>query len=342
MDFGHQSPPANPQAVELCKISRQCYPIACSSIPPKQKGWHSVRLGSSRAGCAFLVAATLAIRALVSTSYADDSALVAALKAKGAEVTEAQGEVTGLSFKSKVSFTEAEAQQIRQLAHLKTFSCGGGFDDAALSVLSGAPELENFSSNGLDASDEGIRILGTCKKLKSAAFFHPGRKFTGTGLAALADLPSFERLTVAGSTEINDEGMAAIAKLKHLKEFRVWHSGVSAEGIKKLQALPELKSLTVGQRLAYKPPVTVSDDTVSAVAGCGSLESLSLQEARLTLPALSQLKKLTHLRKLSLDGIELSDSDLAALKQQLPQTDVKWTAPNESAKKRIDALFGAR
>ncbi len=291
---------------------------------------------------AMIAAAVLAIQAFVCTACADDAALVTALKVKDAEVTEAQGEITGLLFKSKVSFTEAEAQQIRQLPHLKTFSCGLGFDDAVLSVLSGGPELENFSSNGLDASDESIRVLGTCKKLKSAAFFHPGKKFTGAGLAALADLPSFERLTVAGSTEINDDGMAAIAKLKHLKEFRVWHSGVSAEGIKKLQALPELKSLTVGQRLAYKPPVTVSDDTVSAVAGCRSLEALSLQEARLTLPALSQLKKLAHLKKLSLDGIDLSDSDLAALKQQLPQTDVKWTAPNDAAKKRIDALFGAR
>jgi len=289
-----------------------------------------------------LFSAALALGVLSASTYADDAAISAALKAKGAEMTEAQGEITGISFKTKTSFTEAEAQQIHQLAHLKTISFGLGFDDAAFSLLNGLPELESFSSNGMDASDDTVRILGMCKKLKSIAFFHPGKRFTGAGLAALADLPGLERLTVAGSGEISDQGMAAIATLKHLKEFRVWHSGVTVEGIKKLQSLPEIKSLTIGQRLAYKPPTTVSDETVVAVAGCPSLEALALQEARLTLPALSQLKKLPHLKKLTLDGIDLSDADLASLKQQLPQTEIKWTAPNDAAKKRIDALFGAR
>ena len=238
-------------------------------------------------------------------------------------------------------------QQIRQLGHLKTFSCGPGFDDAVFSALNGAPELEAFSANGLDeASDEvGLRALGTCKKLKSIALFHPGKKLHGPGLAALAGLPALEQLTVAGSTEFGDDGLAAVAQLKHLREFRVWHSSVTAEGLKQpFVALPEIRSLTIGQRLPPIPPpaALIADAAVAALAGCSSLESLSLQEARLTLPALTQLGKLTHLKRLMLDGIDLPESDLAALKQQLPQTDVRWTAPNDAAKKRIDALFGVR
>jgi len=282
----------------------------------------------------------LALPSFLSAAPVDNTALADALKAKGAEVTMTGGDITGINYKVKGTLTEAEAQQIHQLAHLKTFSCGAGFDDTGLAALKDAPELESFGSNGLDASDAGIRVLGTCKKLKGAAFFHPGKKFTGAGLDALAD-SAVENLTVAGSTEINDDGMAAIAKIKHLKSFRVWHSGVSAEGVKKLQALPELKNVVVGQRLSYKPPTTVSDETVTALAGCPNLESVSLQEARLSLASLSQLKKLTHLKKLSLDGIDLSDSELAALKQQLTGVDIKYTAPDANAKKRIDGLFGA-
>ena len=37
----------------------------------------------------------------------------------------------------------------------------------------------------------------------------------------------------------------------------------------------------------------------------------------------------------------MAESDLAALKQQLPKTDVRWTAPKDAEKKRIDALFSA-
>lgn len=283
----------------------------------------------------------LALQTFLSAAPVDNAALAEALKAKGAEVTMTGNDITGINYKAKGTLTEAEAQQIHQLAHLKSFSCGQGFDDAGLTALKDAPELESFGSNGLDASDAGIRVLGTCKKLKGAAFFHPGKKFTGAGLDALAD-SAVENLTVAGSTEINDDGMAAIARIKHLKSFRVWHSGVSAEGVKKLQALPELKSIVVGQRLAYKPPTTVSDETVTALSGMPNLESISLQEARLSLTALSQLKKLTHLKKLLLDNIDISDSDLAALKQQLPQVDIKYTAPTEQGKKRIDGLFGPK
>ena len=55
-----------------------------------------------RACFALLILAALAASALVATSCAEDANLVAALKAKGAEVTETQGEITGVAFKTKV------------------------------------------------------------------------------------------------------------------------------------------------------------------------------------------------------------------------------------------------
>jgi hypothetical protein len=115
---------------------------------------------------------------------------------------------------------------------------------------------------------------------------------------------------------------------------------VTIEGVKKLRALKNLTSLTLGQRLSYTPPVTLSDEAVTVLAECSSLESLALQEARLTLPVLAQLKKLPKLKRLALDGIDIAESDIAALKQQLAKTDVRWTAPTDQNKKRIEALFG--
>jgi hypothetical protein len=274
--------------------------------------------------------------------FASDPAVVAALQAKGAQVTETAGEITGLAFKDNKGLTEADYRQIRGLDHLKTLSCGSGLDDTGLKALAGLPALEQLSTNGMTASDEGVRALATCKALRSIAFFHPGKSFTGTGLAALAAIPNLERLTVAGSTEFGDDGLGAVAQIAHLKEFRTWHAGATVEGIRKLQSLKELKSLTVGQRLANKPPVMLSDDTVGAVAEMPSLEMLSLQEARLTLPALGKLKKLPNLKRLTLDGIDIPEAQIGALRQQLPKTDIKWTAPSDAARKRIDGLFGAQ
>jgi hypothetical protein len=136
--------------------------------------------------------------------------------------------------------------------------------------------------------------------------------------------------------------MAAVGKLTHLKAFRTWHTGPTVEGVKKLKTLPTLKQLTLGQRLAYKPPTTVSDETLAVLAGMKSLETLSLSEARLTRGALAQFKQLSDLKKLTLDGIDLPEAEVEGLRQDLPKVEVKWTKPNEGVMKRINALFGPR
>jgi len=272
---------------------------------------------------------------------ASDPAVLSALKAKGGEVTETGGEITGLAFKDCKGLTEADYAQIRKLDHLKIVSYGVGVDDAGLKALAALPALEQLSTNGMTASDEGVSALAGCKALRSIAFFHPGKSFTGSGLAALAALPNLERLTVAGSSEFADEGMGAVARIAHLKEFRTWHVGATVEGIQKLTALKEIKSLTIGQRLANKPPAMLTDDAVAAVAGMASVEALSLQEARLTVAALSKLKHLPNLKRLTLDGIDIPEAEIAELRQQLPKVEVKWTAPNDAAKKRIGGVFGA-
>jgi hypothetical protein len=280
------------------------------------------------------------LAAFSSAAIASEAEIAAALRAKGAEVTETKGGISGLTFKSVSSLTAADYALIHQLLRLKSLSCGIGLDDAALKALAGLPALEMLSTNGMSASDEGIGSLASLKTLHSIAFFHPGKAFTGRGLAALAGLPKLERLTVAGSTEFGDEGMSAVSKLTQLKEFRTWHNGVTVEGVKPLQAMPGLKSLTLGQRLANAPPPGVSDETLAVLAGIKSLEMISVQEARLSLKALSQLAALPKLKKLALDGVEIPEADIASLRQQLPHTEVLWTAPNEVAKKRIQSVFG--
>lgn len=286
-----------------------------------------------------LVICSLSAFLLTAPLHAGDAEILAALKSKGAEITETKGVATGLAVADCSKLTADDYAQIGKLATVKLLSFGKGFDDAGLKALGAAAGIENLSTNGMDVSDEGVRALAAWKCLKSIAFFHPGKRLTGTGLAALAAVPKLERLTVAGSVAFADEGMAAVATITQLKNFRTWHSGVTTEGVKKIAPLKNLTSVHLGQRLSYTPPVTLSDAALPVLAELPLLEDITLGEARLTLGALSQLKNLTHLKKLTLDNIEISESDVAALKQQLPKTDVRWTPPSEQGKKRIGALF---
>jgi hypothetical protein len=258
----------------------------------------------------------------------------------GAEVTKTGNVITGLSIKDCKVLTAADYQLIRQTESLKSLSFAHGPDDASLKILAGLPAIESFGTNGAAFSDEAVGTLATFKTLQGLTFFHPGKSFTGTGLAALAALPNLHNLTVAGSLAFADPGMAAVGQLSHLKAFRTWHSGVTIAGVKALGSLKELTTLTVGQRLANKPPTTINDDTIAVLATFSSLESLSVSEARLSLTALSKLSQIPNLKSLSLSEIDISDSDLASLKQRLPKTQIKWTAPGPGGQKRIDSLFG--
>src|SRR5262249_55014797 len=154
--------------------------------------------------------------------------------------------------------------------------------------------------------------------------------------------PNLERLTVAGSLAFNDDGMAAVAKLTGLKEFRTWHAGGTNDGVKKLKELPNLKSLYLGQRLTYKQPACPTDETIAILADFKSLEPLHTDEARLSIAALRQLKQLPALKKLTLGGVDIGKDDIEQLRKELPQAKVEWTAPNDVYQKRIRALFGAK
>ncbi len=286
------------------------------------------------------ILALLGLVFLVASARADDTEPAKILKAKGADVKETKGIVTGLSVQDGSRLTDEDFRAITRLSHLKTVSLSNGLNDERLSHLATLAELEYLQTNLAQVTDDGIKPLAQLKSLKNLKFFHPGKSFTGAGLARLAVLPKLESLTVAGSLAFNDEGMAAVAKLTGLKEFRTWHAGGTDEGVKKLKELKNLKSLYLGQRLTYKPPACPTDATIAVVAGMKSLESLQLEEARLTLAALQKLKQLPALKKLTLGGIDIPREEVERLRRELPQVKIEWTQPNDTYQKRIRALFG--
>jgi hypothetical protein len=276
------------------------------------------------------------------TTTTDDAEVVKLLREKGVKVVESKGVATSAEVGDCSKWTDDDFKLLARLSHLKNLSFGPGLGDAHLPLLAGLAELDTVQTNLSLLTDDGMKGFAAFKSLKILKFFHPSKAFTGTGLAALSEMASLERLTVAGSLAFADDGMAAVGKLTRLKEFRTWHAGQTLEGVKKLKELPNLKNLTLGQRLAYKPPTTVADETLEVLAELKSLETLQLEEARLKVDSLIKLKQLPELKKLTLEGIELTEADLERLRGELPKVDIKWTKPSEVYQKRIDALFGPR
>jgi hypothetical protein len=279
---------------------------------------------------------------LILALLAQEEEAVRLLREKGAKLVESKGVVTSVEAGDVSKWTADDFQRLGRLSRLRSLSMDVGLTDATAVHLAGLAELESLQTNRSEMTDDGMKALLPLKKLKVLKLFHPGKAFTGTGLAHLAELPDLERVTVAGSLQFGDEGMAAVAKLTRLKEFRTWHAGQTIEGVKKLRELKNLKQLTLGQRLAYKPPTTVSDETMAVLAELTTLESLQLEEARLSFDALKQLKSLPALKSLLLQGIDLPESDVDRLRAELPKVDVKATKPTEAYQKRIQALFGAK
>jgi hypothetical protein len=273
-------------------------------------------------------------------ALADDADIGNLLKAKGAKVTEAKGFVTALDIEDGSKLGNDDFLELARLSHLKTLSLSKGIDNARIAQLSTLANLEVLQTNLAQITDDGVKPLAQMKSLRNLKFFHPGKAFSGVGLAHLAEMPNLERLTVAGSLEFGDDGMAAVARLPHLKELRTWHAGSTNEGVKQLLATKSLRSLHLGQRLTYKLPACPNDETLDVLVKMTSLETLILDEARLSLPALRKLKGLSALKKLTLSGIDISKEDVKLLQSEWPSVKIEWTEPSETYQKRIRALFG--
>lgn len=282
----------------------------------------------------------LLLLALVSCCLGTDAA---ALTAKGWKVTEKGGVITGLSVPGKDLTTE-DFKTIGAITTLTQLGLDGdAVNDDNLKLLAGLTGLQSLSGNGCSFGDDGFRTVAGFTKLKNLALFHHARSnpaFTGAGLAHLATLPEFDSLTLAGAN-VGDPALLAIAKLPRLTGLRLWHNTETAEGLKALSTMTSLKKLTVGQRLAGRPPkpASLSDASLPSLAQIQGLEELSLQEARLGGEALMRLKGLPKLKKLTVSQVDTPAADIEKLRSALPNVVIDWKPlTDDQAKMLVDKL----
>ncbi len=275
-----------------------------------------------------MILTLLAILAL-----ADDAAATALLTQAGGRVkADAAGDATEVYFKDSSALTAEHYRAIGGFAKLRVLTLYGRctLNDETLALLSPLSALEELQIDGAKFTDDGMKAMSSLKSLRKCTFFHVLMKerFTGAGVAHLAELPRFESFGCGGSS-FNDEGMAACAKLPKLRELRVWHTMATDAGVAKLVGMTTLKVVHLGPQFTTRN----TDASVVSLAAIKSLETVSVMEMRLSWEkSLSKLKELPALKLLELHLDEISEEDLTKVRAGLPGVKVDYKAPTDEQK----------
>ena len=246
-----------------------------------------------------------------------------------------------LEIQADKPLTEDQFKAIESLG-IRRIAIGNakGIDDSSIKRLAKL-NLEGFVTDGSQLTDEAFRDLATMKSLKNLSFYHPafGKKgFTGSGFALLKDLPELETLTFAG-TSTGEEAMAAIGELTQLKQLSTWHTQQTDPRNMYLLKLTNLRSLKLGNSLSKyngKPrQPCLTDATLTTIAQMKSLENLELTEMQLTFPVVEQLSVLPNLKKLKLEGVDISSKDVEKLRAKMVGVSIEWKPMTEVEIKRL-------
>ena len=196
--------------------------------------------------------------------------------------------------------------------------------------------LEPFLNNGMLANldenneveelyfgdkltDDLLVMLKTLPQLRSLNI-GPTDELTAEGISHLGDLKTLQRLEVSNvnqSKGMGDEILSAIVPLKSLRELSVNQCGTTDAGIRYLEEMPQLTSLSV-----YSEGL-LTDACLSSITKLGNLQKLSMNSyvataqygwMKFSSEALEQFSALRNLEELHLAGQPLPADSFALTK----------------------------
>lgn len=280
--------------------------------------------------------------------------------AGGAVMRDAAGRVTGVDLRSSwVSDTDLrKLLQYPNLAYLNlslTRVSDQGMQE--IKSLKGIEELDLHFAEYV--TDEGLAAVKDWRKLKRLNLH--GTKISDTTLEHIAGITSIESLNI-GSAMITDVGLERLAVLPNLKELTMGGNELGDAGLQALRQMPTLTYLDLNGRQGTDSNVwaiSMSDIGLEAVLslknlrelrfGCTSI-GVGIEGAKFaTISAMSvtdrwleQMKSLTKLEKLKLQGCDRVDDEgarILALMPNLREIDLKGSAVTE---KGLAALRAAK
>ncbi len=179
---------------------------------------------------------------------------------------------------------------------------------ASVGRLSGLEQLDTFAGANLTAVGLAhVRRLDQLWRVNLAS-----TKLTGEGLEILCDLPSIRMLNVSHRSDISDDDMAHLGRLKDLEFLALGCPRVTDAGIAHLRPLVALTTLDIG-------PCAMTSVGLTSLGGLTRLEHLRLRDTRVD--DLRPIRGLKGLVELFINGSLVGDegfapvADIVALKR---------------------------
>jgi len=208
-------------------------------------------------------------------------------------------------------------------------------------------KLNTFNSGMAKFSDADLAHVKVLRNLEELYLFKS--QITGAGLAHIKDLKTLKVLDLSW-TETTDAGLAHLKDLTNLEDLRLQNSAITDAGLVHLKGLTSLKQIRLHNSSYDRPWRNKITD-----AGLAHLAGLNLKATRFGLPkevatdlglkhylaaiepsstlrlngwpitdaSIVHLKKLTHLKGLSLRGTEISATGIAELQKALPDCEIQ-------------------
>ncbi|MGB2862833.1 MAG: hypothetical protein WBC05_05855 [Sedimentisphaerales bacterium] len=197
--------------------------------------------------------------------------------------------------------------------------------DAIVKELINLPGLKELTL-GTGLTDEGLVKLKNMQFLQSL-MIGPSQ-ITGKGIAALAEIPSLQKLQLRQAKLDSEDDWVALGKLSALQSLNLQYllSEVTDAHISHLSGLQFLKDLSIDAIIIKDRNATfsmdVTDDGLRYLSKLKSLEQLSLRGAKITDEGIQQLSEIQTLKYMYIQDCNVTEQGLLRLKKKLPA--LRW------------------
>lgn len=229
--------------------------------------------------------------------------------------------------------------------------------DADLALLPDLGRISLFQVNQASIGNEGLAFLAKCRSVDR--IFLDQVKIDARGLAAISQAPSLRRLTIKGLATLDLHGIESLCQAAALEHLSLDGSNVTSEMLPQLAKLPSLQTVDLSRTkisdknlasLAQLPKLQtlnltgaqIEGEGIAGLAAAPALDTLNLRGAQLGPQGLEAIGKLTQIRYLILDEIDLSSADFSLLSgmQGLRKLDVHKCQITDNNARSLAALTG--
>jgi len=193
----------------------------------------------------------------------------------------------------------------------------------ALAALKGHPSIDRVECLGELLSTKHLEQLASLPSLRTLRIASTGKKISDEHLKVISGIKTLEIFHIPhlegylpNTSDITDEGMAHLQKMTQLRELHLVTSRISDKGLTRLAMLSNLRSLHIraARPQDFSPKPSLGDGGVAQLGGLSKLESLRLENVRLTDAGVEQLTTLSELRDLHFTWNKISDKGIEKLK----------------------------